>query len=304
MKKNDMRFVIRTALLSTAMLVSFVSHAQRGGASESWTNFGEPITLRDVVPGMAGAVVYRTNLSSSLPAVNIYLNGEYLGSLLENGYKYAEICPSHQRLSASFTRDDPAYRKKQNQGEYYDLPSGKISFFKVVLDGNGKPVVLGVDARTAQSEMAGLRQQTHTLSRVAQRNCSPQNSPSLGAIALFEYNRSDYAGILPQSKQQIAEVARDISSAGVNNVGMIHLEGHTDPQGSTSYNDGLAKRRANTVKKALAQGGVPQHIIRTQGHGEYETIVSDCIHQYPSNSAALNQCNQPNRRVEINIQKK
>lgn len=304
MKRHDMKSALRAAVLSGMALVAFNAHAQRGGTSENWTNFGEPIALYDVSPGMAGTVVYRTGLSSTLPAVNIYLNGEYLGSLLENGYKYAETCPSHQRLSASFTQDDPAYRKKQGKGEYYDLPPGKVSFFKVVMDGSGKPTVLNVDARTAQAEMAGLRQQTHTLSRVSRHNCAPQAAPPMGAVALFEYNRSDYAGILPQSKQQISEVARDISNAGAGNVGMIHLEGHADPQGSTGYNDALAKRRANTVKKALAREGVPQHMIRTQGHGEYDTVVADCIRQYPANSSALNQCNQPNRRVEINIQQR
>lgn len=301
MEKYDMKKILRVALLSCIASMTFTIHAQQGGTAERWTNFGESISVGQVSPNMAGTVVYRTGLSSNLPAVNVYLNGEYLGSLLENGYKYTEVCPEHQRLTASFTQDDPAYRKKENQGEYYDLPAGKVSFFKIVIDGSGKPTVLNVDPGTAQAEMGNLRQQTHTLSRVSQRNCAPQASQSSGAVALFEYNRSDYAGILPQSKQQIAEVARNISS-GMSPAAAIHLEGHADPQGSNRYNDALAKRRANTVKKALTQGGVPQHMIRTRGHGEYETVVPNCIQQYPANTGALNQCNQPNRRVEINIQ--
>lgn len=297
MANNNGKRLLRGVMLTGCILLTAATYAQNGGVSESWTNYGQPLSLNQVSPGMAGTVVYRTGIPSGMPAVNIYLNGEYLGSLLDNGYKYVETCPAQQRFSAAFTQSDPAYGKKQAQGQYYDLPPGKISFFKVFVDNSGQPTLLNVDAHTAQAEMGMLRQQTHTLSRADVQRCAPQ---AAGAVALFEYNRSDYAGMLPESKQQLAEVVRDISS-GYSNPNGIHLEGHADPQGSDAYNDALAKRRANTVKKVLTRGGVPQHLIQTQGSGEHDNVVPGCIHQHPAGSSALNMCNQPNRRVEINI---
>ncbi|MDO4776527.1 MAG: OmpA family protein [Cardiobacteriaceae bacterium] len=277
--------------------------AQRGGFAEQWTNFGGPISsLGEVSSNMAGTVVYRTDAPVSPEAVNVYMNGEYLGSLLHQGYKYAEVCPHNQRLAAAFTRDDPAYRKKENVGQYYDLPAGKISFFKIMEDSSGKPTVLSVDANTARQDMASLRKQEHTLSRVVGRDCSPQvlKKYVLEASALFAFDKSDYANILPQGKQQIAEVIRDINNY-MSDLSVIYVEGHTDQQGSDTYNNALSQRRADTVKRIFTESGIPHNLIKAEGKGETQPVVTDCLTQHRAGTKALNQCNQPNRRVEITL---
>lgn len=277
--------------------------AQQGGFAEQWTNFGDSISsLGGVSSDMAGTVVYRTDTPASPEAVNVYMNGEYLGSLLHQGYKYAEVCPYNQRLAAAFTRDDPAYRKKENVGQYYDLPVGKISFFKIMEDSSGKPTVLSVDANTARQDMAGLRKQEHTLSRVMRRDCAPQvlKKYVLEASALFAFDKSDYANILPQGKQQIAEVIRDINNY-MSDLSVIYVEGHTDQQGSDAYNNALSQRRANTVKRIFTESGIPQNLIKAEGKGETQPVVTNCLARYRAGSKALNQCNQPNRRVEITL---
>lgn len=277
--------------------------AQQGGFAEQWTNFGDSISsLGEVSSDMAATVVYRTDTPVSPEAVNVYMNGEYLGSLLHQGYKYAEVCPYNQRLAAAFTRDDPAYRKKENVGQYYDLPVGKISFFKIMEDSSGKPTVLSVDANTARQDMAGLRKQEHTLSRVMRRDCAPQvlKKYVLEASALFAFDKSDYANILPQGKQQIAEVIRDINNY-MSDLSVIYVEGHTDQQGSDAYNNALSQRRANTVKRIFIESGIPQNLIKAEGKGETQPVVTDCLARYRAGSKALNQCNQPNRRVEITL---
>ena len=66
----------------------------------------------------------------------------------------------------------------------------------------------------------------------------------------------------------------------------IRVEGHTDTEGSESYNQALSERRAVAVASALIQRGVDSQRIQTIGCGESQPIST--------NSAT-------NRRVNIVI---
>jgi outer membrane protein OmpA-like peptidoglycan-associated protein len=65
------------------------------------------------------------------------------------------------------------------------------------------------------------------------------------------------------------------------------VEGHTDIQGSETYNHQLSERRAQAVTDVLVQQGVAQSRIRTVGYGETQPVSSD---------------HAANRRVEVVIE--
>jgi outer membrane protein OmpA-like peptidoglycan-associated protein len=67
--------------------------------------------------------------------------------------------------------------------------------------------------------------------------------------------------------------------------------GHTDSQGSDSYNQGLSERRARAAAMYLASQGVEASRIRTMGLGETEPKASN------DSEAGM----QQNRRVEVAI---
>jgi peptidoglycan-associated lipoprotein len=69
----------------------------------------------------------------------------------------------------------------------------------------------------------------------------------------------------------------------------VRLEGHTDERGSREYNNGLAERRAQTVRRALALQGVQESQIATVSYGEARPAAAG------SDEAAWSM----NRRVEI-----
>ncbi|HYD52418.1 MAG TPA: OmpA family protein [Gemmatimonadaceae bacterium] len=71
----------------------------------------------------------------------------------------------------------------------------------------------------------------------------------------------------------------------------IMIVGHTDAQGSDSYNQSLSERRAASARNYLVAQGVPSSRIRIAGRGESEPIAS--------NDTAEGQA--LNRRVEIAI---
>ena len=69
------------------------------------------------------------------------------------------------------------------------------------------------------------------------------------------------------------------------------IVGHTDSQGSDSYNMDLSQRRAQATADFLVNNGVARSRLRTTGRGESEPIAD--------NSSATGQ--QQNRRVEVAI---
>lgn len=68
----------------------------------------------------------------------------------------------------------------------------------------------------------------------------------------------------------VAEVIRDQCAGRV-----IVIEGHTDVWGEPDYNRALSERRAETVKDALVERGVPAQQLRAVGLGEDHPVTTD-----------------------------
>ena len=66
-------------------------------------------------------------------------------------------------------------------------------------------------------------------------------------------------------------VAQEVAN---NPPGSIIVTGHTDTSGSTAYNERLAVRRADKVKAALLERGVPEEMIETGARGESDLLVA------------------------------
>ena len=101
-----------------------------------------------------------------------------------------------------------------------------------------------------------------------------------------------------QGRKEVAEIASEITQdqEAISHIAVI---GYTDPVGSDNSNQQLAQRRAETVRALLVQNGVMKKNILVEGRGEQELVVSDCDQKYANDKAAREQCDFPNRRVEI-----
>jgi outer membrane protein OmpA-like peptidoglycan-associated protein len=71
----------------------------------------------------------------------------------------------------------------------------------------------------------------------------------------------------------------------------VQIDGHTDAQGSDSYNQQLSEARAGAVRAALASMGVDGSRIVAIGHGKSEPVADN-------NTQAGR---QQNRRVEVTL---
>ena len=267
---------------------------------ESWVDTTSAAYSTDVPEKRSSVVFYRQADAVDGPTVNIYVNGQYSGSLQPNAYRQELVCAQNQRFYAEFTDRDTAYSKKANSGDYYNLPEAAVSFFKIVNNGSGQPALQAVSPEQAQEEMKGVANQNHTLSRVKlPEQCSQVlKQYTLQASALFKFDRRGYKDMLPQGQREIAAISQDIKQ-NPDHISSISVVGHTDPEGDARYNDKLSYDRAVTVKQALVNGGVHGGLITPEGRGEKELVVTDCRKKHPRNAQARKECDQPNRRVEV-----
>ena len=121
---------------------------------------------------------------------------------------------------------------------------------------------------------------------------------TLNADALFKFDKSSTADILPQGKASLDALVKTLQGKAVS-LQRIVLTGHTDRLGSEAYNQRLAQARVETVRAYLQAAGVttPVEII---AKGEAEPVTTDC----KGNQAtpALISCLQPDRRVTVDMQ--
>lgn len=118
---------------------------------------------------------------------------------------------------------------------------------------------------------------------------------TLKADALFHFDRSDEAGLLPKGKADLGQLAREL--AGNPGVQRIEIVGYTDRLGSDAYNKTLSERRAATVQKYLAGHGAAGVPMTHRGEGAAQPVVQ-CDQR---DRTALIACLAPNRRVELLI---
>ncbi|HEY8963344.1 MAG TPA: OmpA family protein [Alphaproteobacteria bacterium] len=86
-------------------------------------------------------------------------------------------------------------------------------------------------------------------------------------LVFFDWDKSD---ITTGGATVLDAVAQEVKNRGVQHINVV---GHCDTSGPTDYNEKLAMRRANAIKKALIERGVAADQISVSGRGENELLV-------------------------------
>jgi phospholipid transport system substrate-binding protein len=105
--------------------------------------------------------------------------------------------------------------------------------------------------------------------------CASQPQPPIApppqamapSLVFFDWDRSTLSPEAMATISQAAAAYRATGSARITNIG------NTDTSGSTDYNMALSIRRADAVKRALIQKGVPAATIETAGRGQTNLLV-------------------------------
>ncbi|MDG6882606.1 Outer membrane protein II* [Phocoenobacter uteri] len=271
------------------------------GKLESWTTFdGNTVNLQELGDKQSKVYFYREKDAFQGPAVNVFIDGDYLASVLDGGYRAAIVCSAGDRILPSFTRNTSF--ADRDTGVDYNFVTGETEYVKIMLSKEGQPIFQRVSQAEGEAAVSNLKQETQTLPRVkANRFCDKAvlDKFTLQAHSLFKFDKSSYKDMLPEGREEIKEIARKIN-LGIVDIKNIKVVGYTDPMGDDNYNLALSKRRAKTVRQALLNSNV-QADVEMEGLGERNLLVRDCLKKYPHDKKARRVCDQPNRRVEIII---
>ena len=86
-------------------------------------------------------------------------------------------------------------------------------------------------------------------------------------VVFFDWDKSDLS---PQAMATISQAAAAYKTSGNARITDV---GNTDTSGAAGYNMALSLRRADAVRRALIQNGVPVAAIDTTGRGETNLLV-------------------------------
>ncbi len=126
------------------------------------------------------------------------------------------------------------------------------------------------------------------LARIASVKQEPRGMViTLSGSVLFASGQST---LLPEAQTRLSQVADALSKTDPDS--KIVVQGHTDSQGSASFNTDLSQKRAEAVRSFLTSHGVANDRVSAQGFGPTQSIAD--------NNSAEGRAN--NRRVEIVVQ--
>jgi OmpA-OmpF porin, OOP family len=98
----------------------------------------------------------------------------------------------------------------------------------------------------------------------------------------------DKAVLKPEARAKLDDLVS--KTAGIN-LEVIIAVGHTDSDGSDSYNQRLSVRRSEAVKAYLVSKGVERNRVYTEGKGEKQPVADNKTREGKAK----------NRRVEIEV---
>jgi outer membrane protein OmpA-like peptidoglycan-associated protein len=248
---------------------------------------------------------YRQADEPGIGAASLFINGTYQASLQRGGYTSICLKQAKVEVAARMVQNGQAYREDLDVINTLMLPLGQDIMVRVHDLPNGKTVMTQTPPQAALPELVKTRLQQHTISRVpgavaCEEEPKRENKAiTLGADALFKFGKSDIESINPKGKKildkLIAQIKTDVSNPSEVK---LHIVGHTDAFGSEQGNLKLSKNRAEAIKDYFVKGGLRDKGITTEGKGYSELVVKDCNKKLSAESI---KCNEPNRRVVVNV---
>lgn len=291
------------AIFAAAVTLSACSLPNSSGKNqplEQWTNYSSEAISTENLALNKGLVVFYRQDNIAAPAVNIYINGDYQASLLDNGFSTIALCADQNFLSASLSSSKEGGNR--TKGMKFISPSLDITYIKVKQVRNGTPIFEFVKPSVAISELDALQMQTQTLSRVKQQRCNDQEyalfATTIDTQIAFPLNKHNYSDLISAGKIEVQEFAKKIKGVNQQIISKVVVNGHADPEGAAAYNQKLSEKRANTISDTLKLENIDLPVVAI-GSGENELVVADCAVVHRNNKSARNECNLPNRRVDI-----
>lgn len=160
------------------------------------------------------------------------------------------------------------------------------------------------DGRLASAEMnAAAAQRSAALAQTSAAASNAENAKLRGQLSEYKMTQTQMGATLVLSDVSFMTGRSDLKAGAVerlrplanylqaNPAVRVHIDGHTDGQGTEASNQSLSDRRANAVRNDLSSMGVATGRMDAVGHGEGMPVAD--------NATAGGR--QQNRRVEVTL---
>ncbi|MHB0971303.1 MAG: OmpA family protein [Thermoanaerobaculia bacterium] len=194
-------------------------------------------------------------------------------------------------VACATTEDDP--RKNTKKGAVIGAATGAVAGAVIgnQSDNKERGAVIGAVVGAGVGAAVGRRmdQQQKELEQIEGVEVSRTAEDELNVVLkndiLFDVDSAALRGASRETLSEMSEVFRRYEDT------KISVEGHADSTGSSSYNERLSVRRADSVRDYLVQQGVGSTRISAIGFGESKPRAT--------NDTAEGR--QLNRRVEVHV---
>jgi OOP family OmpA-OmpF porin len=137
---------------------------------ENWDTFEEQHLL-EVQPKLTNIIIIRPEELKG-KAINIYIDGEYISSLLPGAYTEEKVCSGKHRVNIAYTNVYSRYKEKRKGGVWFEFKPASRQVFILSKENN----ILKINAYTKNDIQKLLKKytkkQTHTISRFDKRKCT------------------------------------------------------------------------------------------------------------------------------------
>jgi outer membrane protein OmpA-like peptidoglycan-associated protein len=185
----------------------------------------------------------------------------------------------------NFRPDDPI--PPGAKGDVFTLKGEVLPLNATVLDIKGAVLDIKGIAATVAGRVDPLQAALKDLSATV---TGKEIKIALAADVLFDFDKADLRPAARPELEKVAAVLKAYPKAAIT------IEGHTDGKGNDQYNQRLSERRAESVRRWLAENGISTPMT-ARGFGKTKPVAPNT----KPDGADDPEGRQKNRRVEITV---
>ncbi|MCF6207024.1 MAG: DUF2846 domain-containing protein [Sulfurovum sp.] len=138
---------------------------------EQWDTYGAEQTTEKSQNKMAHIVIIRPD-SLKGKAINIYIDGEYVSSLLPGAYTEELVCPGRHRVNLAYTNPYTRYQEKRKGGQMVVFMNDKQNVYMLNKTGDTLQFLHYPEKDIPALLKRYDKRQKHTISRLNKRKCT------------------------------------------------------------------------------------------------------------------------------------
>ena len=233
--------------------------------------------------------------------ISVYLNDRYHASLQKEAFSLICLTGKAADVRTRFLPEHNADIQPERDARHaLSFKGGQSVYLRVSVTADDKSRIEVVKPQTAVEDLAGAKQQMHTLSRVpgAQpcreaedtRIAFDPNVITFGSDAIFDTKKTDITNLSTQGRQELQQIVQKINIKYKTFTDVkVHVVGYANDGPDESMNRRLSNDRAKSVRAYFQSQGLRSTALTFEGRGSQEKEKAELLGLSP-------------RRVEVEVE--